>query len=184
MYVEHPHGTGFTRGASPNNETEVGRDFYNFLQNLYTIFDNVDNGESDATPNLRSRKLSFFGESYAGMYVPSIAYYIHQQNKLEQHPHINLWGIALGNGWIEAKIQGPAVVEYAWWHGMIDATTVAAMMQEWENCRDGSAPQPKPFHPFTTPDECGIMGAVMKAAGVGVVDWGGPNAYDVTTWDP
>jgi len=192
MYVEHPHGTGFTHGPFPNNETEVGRDFYNFLQNLYTIFDDDDNNNNNyndnsdrvAAPELRSKKLTFFGESYAGFYVPSIAYYIHQQNKQGQHPHINLWGIALGNGWIDAKVQGPAVVEYAWWHGMIDSTTVAAMKQEWENCQDGSAPQPKPFHPFTTPDECGIMGAVMQAAGVGIVDWGGPNAYDVSTWDP
>ena len=138
---------------------------------------------------MRAKKLSFFGESYAGFYVPSIAYYIHQQNKKIhqqqlQLPIINLWGIALGNGWIDAQVQGFAVVPYAHWHGMIDSTTVAALQQEWDQCRDGSKPQPKPFHPFTTPDECGIMGAVMQAAGVGIVDWGGPNAYDVTTWDP
>ena len=185
MYVEHPHGTGFTHGVFPKNETQVGRDFYNFLQNFYTLFD-----------DLRPKKLSFFGESYAGFYVPSIAYYIHEQNKqiqqqlqqqqqqTQQLPIINLWGIALGNGWIDPMTQGFAVVPYAHWHGMIDSTTVAALQQEWDNCRDGSKPQPQPFHPFTTPDECGIMGAVMQAAGVGIVDWGGPNAYDVSTWDP
>lgn len=194
MYVEHPHGTGFTHGVFPVNETQVGRDFYNFLQNFYTIFEQPHDSLTDPTDavpldNMRAKKLSFFGESYAGFYVPSIAYYIHEQNKKIQNqqlqlPIINLWGIALGNGWIDAQVQGFAVVPYAHWHGMIDSTTVTALQQEWDQCRDGSKPQTKPFHPFTTPDECGIMGAVMQAAGVGMVAWGGPNAYDVTTWDP
>ena len=211
MFVEHPHGTGFTHGTFPVNETEVGRDFYNFLQNVLSIFETTRPptaarrrrqlgvvNDADRL-NLRSKKLTFFGESYAGFYVPSIAYYIHQQNKkntennnnnLSLLPPINLWGIALGNGWIDAQVQGFAVVPYAHWHGMIDSATVAALQYEWDRCHNGdltsssSSPLPKPMHPFTTPDECGIMGAVMQAAGVGVVDWGGPNAYDVTTWDP
>ena len=28
------------------------------------------------------------------------------------------------------------------------------------------------------------MGATLAAAGAGVVDWGAPNGYDVTTFDP
>jgi len=61
MYVEHPHETGFTSGPFPRNETEVGRDFYYFLQNLFTIFDGAGHGM-----DLREKRLSFFGESYAG----------------------------------------------------------------------------------------------------------------------
>lgn len=196
MFVEHPHGAGFSKGEFPHNETEVARDFYYFLQNLFDIFGSSEEEEEEGSGgsgsggssgerlDLRSKKLNFFGESYAGFYVPSIAYYIHQENKRGHYPPMNLQGIGLGNGWIDAKVQGPAVIDFAWWHGMIDSSTVKAMKQEWENCKDGSGDQPEPFHAFTTPDECNIMGGVMQAAGVGVVDWGGPNAYDVTTWDP
>jgi Serine carboxypeptidase len=218
IYVEQPHGTGFSRGPFPSNETDVGRDFYNFLQNLYTIFDEdatdadaSDTGASSSgiatapATTLRDKKLHLFGESYAGMYVPSIAHYIHQENKKQavavpttneqrsssnNMQHVNLAGIGLGNGWMDATVQGPAVIDYALWHGMIDSHTAQAMHTEWENCRprdvDGRQPtkkEPEPFHPFTPPDECGIMGAVLAAAGAGILDWGTPNAYDVTTMD-
>lgn len=179
LYVEHPHGTGFSHGTFPHNEMEVARDYYNFLQNLYTIFDNPTN---NSNLNLRSKRLSFFGESYAGFYVPSIAHYIYQQNQRGQYPYVNLYGIAIGNGWIDAYTQGPVVIDYAWWHGMIDSSTASALHREWHNCQDGS-PQAEPFHAFTTPDECGILSAVLQAAGTGIVDWGAPNGYDVTTWD-
>jgi hypothetical protein len=68
----------------------------------------------------------------------------------------------LGNGWIDARVQGPAVIDYAYWHGMIDSATFRAMHAEWENCKDGS-PQNPPFHDFTVPDECGIMAQVLLA---------------------
>lgn len=187
LYVEHPHGTGFSRGPQPANEEEASRDFYYFLQNLLTVF------------GYRQQRLIIFGESYAGMYVPAIAHYIFHENlkldkkksrKTNRHHdlHINLWGIALGNGWADATIQGPAVIDYAWWHGMIDSVTREALHREWEYCQPGSRTanqkQPEPFHKFTTPDECGLMGATLAAAGAGVVDWGAPNGYDVTTFDP
>jgi hypothetical protein len=92
----------------------------------------------------------------------SIAYYIHEQNKQNRRPRIHLSGIALGNGWIDARVQGPAVIDYAYWHGMIDSATHRAMHAEWDNCKDGS-PQDPPFHDFTVPDECGIMAQVLLA---------------------
>jgi Serine carboxypeptidase len=214
LYVEQPHGTGFSTGPFPKNETEVARDFYHFIQHFYQVF-----------PEHRARKLFFMGESYAGMYVPSIAHYIYHENvrlhetgeintavdmarrhsthdaktqgvsqaslASDRHPlFINLAGIALGNGWIDARVQGPAVIDYAWWHGMIDSQTKIALHRQWDICQQGldtNKPSPllgPPFHPFTTPDECGILGAVLKAAGAGLVNWGGPNAYDISTWDP
>lgn len=183
IYVEQPHGTGFSTGAFPKNETDVGRDFYKFLQNLYTIFEEDDDEGSGSRIDLRAKKLNFFGESYAGMYVPSIAHYIHQENKKKKHAHINLAGIGIGNGWIDSRVQGPMVIDYAWSHGMIDSSAARAFKTEWENCKDGSRGQPKPFHRFTNPDECGIMSAVLEAAGRGSVEWGAPNAYDVSVWD-
>jgi carboxypeptidase C (cathepsin A) len=211
LYLEHPVGTGFSINDETTplrNETDVGRDVYNFLQNFYTIFgrptahDTVDWGQKD---------LYLIGESYAGMYVPSIAHYIHQQNtrhkkgnsvdsaSMSSNAQIPLAGIAMGNGWMNALVQGPAVIDYAWWHGMIDSTTKAALHQEWDNCKMTSSDtdddviyrhhhhsyqsEPKPFHRFTVPDECGILEAVLSASGAGKVPWGAPNAYDVTTWD-
>lgn len=172
LYVEQPHGTGFSTGTFPHNETEMARDFYGFLRNFYDVFDNY-----------ASQQLFLAGESYAGMYIPSLAHYIQQENAKKQNSHINLAGIALGNGWIDADTQGPSVIDYAWWHGMIDSSTKRGLHQIWEQCQAGAVDLPPPFHPFTTPDECNIMGAVLEAAGAGAVRWGTPNAYDVSTWD-
>jgi Serine carboxypeptidase len=152
------------------------------------------------------------------MYVSGLAHYIHQQNKKvnQEEKHINLGGIALGNAWLDATIQGPAVIDYAWWHGLIDTVTRDGLHTAWKLCYnnnnnnnnddndlDGGGgsgptnrrqlqqpPQPQPInngkallHPFTVPDECGIMSVITEAAGAHQYAWGSPNIYDVTTWD-
>lgn len=197
LYVEQPTGVGFsTGGDEPQNEYDIGMDMYGFLRNFYTVF-----------PELQPHRLSIFGESYAGYYVPAIARRIALENdRIRNHFNknpksdtasdsllVNLDGIGIGNGWMDATVQGPAVIDYAWWHGMIDAYTRDYFHEEWEHCygatlqHDSSSKQtePKPFHGFTTPDECGIMEAVLLAAGKGVLpDGEAPNTYDVTTFDP
>ena len=188
MYIEQPHGVGYSKGPEPQNEDDVARYFVNFLRNFYNAFGD----------EYRAKRLYLFGESYAGYYVPSMAHKIHQLNKQEKRKasQIPLHGIALGNGWVDAAVQGPMLVQYAWWHGLIDTTTKYALQEEWEKCRAAGGPSPaimpEPLHPFTTPDDCGMVGAVVKAAGGGIFeqyykygpyDIPGVNIYDVTTWD-
>jgi Serine carboxypeptidase len=137
------------------------------------------------------------------MYVPSIAHRIHQENmKLEasvtdgvDRRYVPLEGIALGNGWVDARVQGPATIDYAYWHGMIDEDTRDNLHAEWTRCqtlKGAYRPNP-PFHPFNVPDDCAMMEGVLKAAGAGIftdadhVNYPltyGPNTYDITTWDP
>lgn len=173
LYVEQPVGTGFSYGKEPPNDEEgVSSDFYGFLLNFYRTF-----------PKQRAKRLYLVGESYAGYYVPSIAHYIYHKNKKTKES-INLAGIGIGNGWADANIQGPMIIDYAWWHGMIDSVIRDALHEEWEHCSLRTGSEPPPFHPFTVPDECGLMGATLQAAGAGLFSWGAPNTYDVTTFDP
>jgi carboxypeptidase D len=60
LYVEHPIGTGFSRGTYPSNETEASADLDAFLQNFLAVFDHL-------------QEYDFFvmGESYAGMFGKS-----------------------------------------------------------------------------------------------------------------
>jgi pimeloyl-ACP methyl ester carboxylesterase len=174
LYPEYPIGTGFSYGDHPETEEEAASDLYVFLVHFFEIF-----------PHLSSHKFFVFGESYAGMFVPSVSRYIHQKNlQLLQSSdsagisrHINLQGAALGNGWMDARVQGPATIDYSWWHGLIDEPTRNALHVEWKNCYDQHLAGSAPFHPFTIQDDCGIMWGILAAAG-------NPNAYDVTTWDP
>ena len=134
--------------------------------------------------------------SYAGMYVPSIAHGMYQENLKrmgeKDYIPIPLQGIGIGNGWLDVQTQGPAVVDFAYWHGMIDVATRDYFHQEWQQCYYKSAlqddplhprPQPEPFHSFTTSDECGIQDAVLVAAGDGIFPDLAPNTFDVTSWD-
>lgn len=171
LFVEQPTGTGFSYGPMVDTEADLSRDFYNFLVNFYKTF-----------PEMNDKPLYIAGESYAGMYVPSIAHYIHQQNKKGMKP-INLSGIAIGNGWIDAMTQGPAVIDYAFWHGMIDSPTKDKLWKVWDMC-EKKMHMKAPFHDFTTPDECAVVGNVMDLAGDSVFpksDLYAPNQYDVTT---
>ena len=64
----------------------------------------------------RHKRLYIIGESYAGYYAPSMAHKVHQMNKKNKDPtrHINLAGVGVGNGWVDAKVQGEAVIDYAY----------------------------------------------------------------------
>ncbi|KAL7541891.1 hypothetical protein ACHAXR_011336 [Thalassiosira sp. AJA248-18] len=186
LFIEQPGGTGFStastewRGeeADKRNEDDVASAFYAFLQNFYTVF-----GEE-----LKQKKLYISGESYAGMYIPSIARGIHLRNKhilakdkgyRSPSLHvIDLRGAAIGNGWIDVNIQGRTAIDFAWWHGMIDLNTHRGLRKKWDECMAGQIrdQSEKQFHPFLTSSECGIVDAVMKASG-------STFQYDVTTYD-
>jgi hypothetical protein len=84
---------------------------------------------------------------------------------------------------MDGRIQGSTVIDYAFWHGMIDMATRTLLHQEWQKCVVRGTRMASPLHPFTTPDECGIMDAVLKASGKGLLPQRNPNTYDVTTWD-
>ncbi|CAB9526964.1 Pheromone-processing carboxypeptidase KEX1 [Seminavis robusta] len=187
LYVEQPTNVGFSRGGKqPQSEDGISRDFYGFLQSFYTVFSDLTN-----------HRLSLFGESYAGYFVPAIAHRIAEENECiktsednNSRIRIPLDSIGIGNGWMDATVQGPAVIDYAWWHGMIDSYTRDVFHQEWKSCFDNwndqqDRSEPPPFHSFTLPDECGIMEAILAAAGRDVLPDGlSPNEYDVTTFDP
>jgi carboxypeptidase C (cathepsin A) len=171
LYVEQPIGTGFSYGSPlPEDEDDAASDLYAFMQNFYQVF-----------PKFASYNFYIMGESYAGMFVPSFARYFHIMNKLHDgnhdYIHIPIKGASLGNGWMDPSVQGPATIDYSWWHGLIDEPTRNALHNEWYNCYELAQPGPGPFHSLSVQDDCGIMWGILLAAG-------NPNAYDVTTWDP
>jgi carboxypeptidase C (cathepsin A) len=85
LYVEHPWGTGFSYGRpEPATEIEASGDLYAFVQNFFVVF-----------PDLAARKIYIFGESYAGMFVPSILHHFHHENLKKDKPEINIAGGAI-----------------------------------------------------------------------------------------
>jgi carboxypeptidase D len=111
IFVEQPGGTGFSTAssawtgdeASHRTEDDVAQNFYDFMQNLYQVFGD----------ELREKKLYVSGESYAGFYVPSIARGIYLRNKQVDKAEklINIAGVAIGNGWIDAYVQVSSITD-------------------------------------------------------------------------
>ncbi|XP_054280674.1 venom serine carboxypeptidase-like [Macrosteles quadrilineatus] len=89
IYIDNPVGTGFSftnADGYVKNEAEVGKHLYSALYQFFTLF-----------PEYQKNDFFVTGESYAGKYVPSTAYAIHNLNK-QAEIKINLKGVAIGNG--------------------------------------------------------------------------------------
>lgn len=89
LYVDNPVGAGFSYTDSLDcyctNEMQVAANFLEFLNQFFLLF-----------PNMKSNKFFLTGQSYAGKYIPAIAYAI-----FTQKADLRLDGIAIGNGLID-----------------------------------------------------------------------------------
>jgi carboxypeptidase C (cathepsin A) len=99
IWLDQPTNVGFSYGADEDlvtTSTQVGENVYWFLQ-----------GFLDKHPEFLGRAVYITGESYAGHYIPAVALSIHQHNQrnVSGRTHINLQGIAIGNGWTDPVLQ-------------------------------------------------------------------------------
>ncbi|CAH0700357.1 unnamed protein product [Spodoptera exigua] len=96
LFLDNPVGAGFSftddDDGYTDNEDDVGEQMLVFLEQFLMMF-----------PEIRSAPLFVVGESYAGKYVPALGIQIHRHNKNNPSNHINLKGIAIGNGLVELR---------------------------------------------------------------------------------
>ncbi|XP_072934109.1 venom serine carboxypeptidase-like [Epargyreus clarus] len=111
IYIDNPVGTGFSFTKDPKgyctNQTQVGEHLYSTLIQFFQLF-----------PELQQNKFFVTGESYAGKYVPSVAYTIHKKNP-DAKIKINLKAIAIGNGLCDPEHQ-LVYSKYLYQIGLID----------------------------------------------------------------
>lgn len=90
IYFDNPVGTGFSFAEHEDlysrNESHVGVNLYIALVQFFKVF-----------PEYLKNDFYVTGESYAGKYVPALAYTIHLNNN-SSDTKINLKGVAIGNG--------------------------------------------------------------------------------------
>lgn len=89
IFLESPAGVGFSYGNESiiyeqTGDMSTAKDAYTFLVNWFERF-----------PQYKTREFYLTGESYAGHYVPQLAYTILHHNKNAKHTSINLKGIAV-----------------------------------------------------------------------------------------
>eukprot|EP00030_Apusomonadida_sp_AF-17_P004382 a509486_194.p2 GENE.a509486_194~~a509486_194.p2 ORF type:complete len:472 (-),score=233.33 a509486_194:21-1409(-) len=152
----------------------VGMSYQDPAPKVYTTNDNItaaDNLEFlvqffQAFPELADNEFFISGESYAGVYVPTLAYWVYEANKAGT-TNINLKGIAVGNGCTGynngacspagAQIRG----DFLFGHQLFSQATYSAIMEN--NC----------FDPLVNSTICASLLKTM-AQEVGAV-----NIYDV-----
>lgn len=93
IYIDNPIGVGysFTTDYYVISEEEVGQHLHNALTQFFQLF-----------PELRNNKFIVSGESYAGKYVPAVAYEVYKTNPTSEFP-INLKGLFIGNGFSDPE---------------------------------------------------------------------------------
>ncbi|PON49560.1 Serine carboxypeptidase-like [Trema orientale] len=121
IFLESPAGVGFSYTNTSSDLYDFGDDrtavdSYTFLVNWLERF-----------PEYKTRDFFITGESYAGHYVPQLAYTILSWNKKPNQPVINLKGIAIGNAWIDDVTGQQGMYDFFWTHALNSDETNAGI---------------------------------------------------------
>ena len=154
LYLESPAGVGFsyhskTSKAKLNDDTTADNN-YAALKHFFTKF-----------PQYSNRPFFITGESYAGVYIPTLA------QRVIRDSSINLIGLAIGNGILDFKINSETILSYANFHGILGPTLWAKVQKE---CCSGPHCQYSP--PVSHSCKLQVAAATQKIYN------GGLNAYN------
>ncbi|KAL3625694.1 hypothetical protein CASFOL_030223 [Castilleja foliolosa] len=87
-------------------------------------------------PGLANNDFYITGESYAGHYIPAFAAHVHHANKNNQGRHINLKGMAIGNGMTNSRLQYVAYPDYALNNNLISQSMYKNLEPLVANCQE------------------------------------------------
>nr|XP_043630087.1 serine carboxypeptidase 1-like [Erigeron canadensis] len=123
LFLESPAGVGFsysntTSDYDHSGDKNTADDSYIFLINWLERF-----------PQYKNSDFYITGESYAGHYVPQLAYKILINNKITNQTVINIKGIAIGNAVIDNETRLKGTYDYWWSHAMISDATHDAILK-------------------------------------------------------
>ncbi|KAF5789942.1 putative carboxypeptidase D [Helianthus annuus] len=133
LFLESPAGVGFsysntTSDYDRSGDKNTADDAYVFLVNWLERF-----------PQYKTRDFYITGESYAGHYVPQLAYAILLNNKKTNQTIINIKGIAIGNAWIDDETSLKGMFDYWWTHALNSDATHDAILKYCDFASDSSS---------------------------------------------
>ncbi|CAN7997176.1 unnamed protein product, partial [Ixodes hexagonus] len=119
LYVDNPVGPGFSftekEEGYAKDQTDVGRDMLETLQQFFTLFQEFAGNEFYVS-----------GESFGGKFAPAVAYAIH--TAVQPMVHINLKGISIGDGLVELGSMLD-YADYLYQIGLVDRNQAAILRQ-------------------------------------------------------
>lgn len=123
LYFESPAGVGFSPVGNETFNPDDNSTAVDALAAVVAFFKGY--------PEYSTQEFFISGESYAGIYVPTLAYQILLwNNQTSQTAPINLKGILVGNGVTDWYLDTNTVLPFfAWWHSLINET----VWETWNN---------------------------------------------------
>ncbi|XP_069031826.1 lysosomal protective protein [Embiotoca jacksoni] len=121
LYLESPAGVGFSYSDNKKyvtNDTEVSMNNFLALKEFFRLF-----------PEFSSNELFLTGESYGGIYIPTLA------ERVMEDGSLNLQGIAVGNGMSSYEMNDNSLVYFAYYHGLLGSRLWAELQTFC--CSDG-----------------------------------------------
>lgn len=123
LFVESPAGVGYSYAADGDikaDDDSTAKQNHLALKSFLRKF-----------PQYKNSPLYLTGESYGGVYLPTLAVLV------DEDPEMNLKGVAIGNGYLDANKLAESLVYFSYYHGLVGRST-------WEGlsryCCDGKPP--------------------------------------------
>ena len=130
LVIEQPAGVGFSKINDPKhiyNDTIMGENL------LFAIKDFLNEY------NMKTREFYISGESYAGVYIPTLATFILKDNSEDK---INLKGVLIGNGLTDFDTDiERSMVEFGFSHGLISFETFKLFQRHCSHLPDELNPE-------------------------------------------
>lgn len=122
LFIDQPIGVGFSIAAF---SAEIPSDEYTVAAHLFYALQSwlLQN------PEFQKRPIFLAGESYAGKYVPALAYYMLSHNSSKLDKFAQFAGMAIGNGLTDPRIQIAQSADIAFYLGLIDETQSVAVRE-------------------------------------------------------
>ncbi|RUS72201.1 hypothetical protein EGW08_020028 [Elysia chlorotica] len=120
IFLESPAGVGFSFDTAKNytsSDDDAALNNYYALKDFFRKF-----------PEYAGRDFYITGESYGGIYVPTLS------NLVMKDPDMNLKGFAVGNGLSDDKMNDNSLVYFVYYHGLIGD-------KEWFGLLDACCPK-------------------------------------------
>lgn len=123
LFMESPVGVGFSYSKNLiniNTDDSTARANHLALRSFFKKF-----------PQYKNNSLYLSGESYAGVYLPTLGVLV------DADPGLNLKGIAIGNGYLDTAKLSESVIFFAYYHGLVGKSSWDKISK---HCCNGLAP--------------------------------------------
>ncbi|KAK0407410.1 hypothetical protein QR680_019183 [Steinernema hermaphroditum] len=143
FFIESPRNVGFSYQDGNDGTNDHYNDTYTAHQNVLAVQEFFKR-----FPQYQNRPFYITGESYGGVYIPTLVYGLLKKLASPGAPNINLAGFAIGNGIFSLRDQINSAVDLLYFRGVIDKEQIDGINQCCQNADPLRKTEPCDFSRF------------------------------------